>query len=174
MTDTTTHEADRDAEVLKGVLAEPKADETKATPPRRTRRATAPAKATGPLRGTGKAPAKASTKTQTPATARRIAKAAAAGKAPATGKAPAKPKAETKATPPKAESNGSSARDGNQALAKELVDLVAANFKGRSKADQEKLANWLKVLPTGGRAHERYWPKGFARPTTSDWRAPEA
>ena len=64
-----------------------------------------------------------------------------------------------------------SAREINQKLAVELIDLVAGHFAGKSKADQEKLANWLKVLPTGGAGPARYWPKGFARPTTSDWRA---
>jgi hypothetical protein len=50
---------------------------------------------------------------------------------------------------------------------------VAGHFAGHSKADQEKIANWLKVLPTGGAAWQRYWPAKFARPTTSDWRKPE-
>jgi hypothetical protein len=167
MTDTTTnHEAAKDAEVLAGVLAEPKTGETaKATPPRRARRSTAaPAAGKTPAKGTtgAKAPAKGGRK---PATAK-----------PATGKAPAKANAPAKAATDKAASNGSapSARETNQTLAVELVNLVATHFKGHTKSDQEKIANWLKVLPTGGRAHERYWPKGFARPTTSDWRAPEA
>jgi hypothetical protein len=162
-TSTTTHEAAKDAEVLAGVLTEPKTDEkaTPAAPPRRGRRtATVPAKA-----ATGKA------------------KTATTGKAPARRTAPAKSTTAAKSTsaakgtkpaPAKAESNGTSARESNQTLAVELIDLVAGHFKGRNKADQEKIANWLKVLPTGGRAHERYWPKGFARPTTSDWRKPEA
>lgn len=74
----------------------------------------------------------------------------------------------------KAESNGSapSARDHNQKLARDLIDCVAARFSGASLEDQVKIANWLKVLPTGGAAWERYWPEGFARPTTSDWRKP--
>jgi hypothetical protein len=168
MTETTTHEAARDAEVLAGVLAEPKTGETaKATPPRRARRSTAAPAA-------GKAPAKAATKTVTGSKA--PAKAATGSKAPAKGAAKAPAKQNVKPATDKAASNGSapSARDTNQVLAKELVDLVATHFKGHSKADQTKIANWLKVLPTGGRAHERYWPKGFARPTTSDWRAPEA
>jgi hypothetical protein len=163
MTETTTHEAERDAEVLKGVLADPKpADKATPAPPRRGRRAAA-----APATGTTKAPAKG----------KAPAKAAAAKPATRRGAtAPAKAPAKSKPAPAKAESNGSapSARETNQTLAVELIELVAGHFKGRSKADQEKLANWLKVLPTGGRGHERYWPKGFARPTTSDWRAPEA
>jgi hypothetical protein len=172
MTETTTHEAAKDAEVLSGVLQEPKT-ETKtetAAPPRRNRRAaSAPATAKAPAKGTAKTPAKAATgkAPAKPATGRR---AATGTKAPApakaTGKAPATPKAEQNGSAP-------TARDTNQVLAKELIDLVAGHFAGHSKDDQQKIANWLKVLPTGGRAHERYWPAKFTRPSTSDWRKPE-
>jgi hypothetical protein len=53
------------------------------------------------------------------------------------------------------------------------VNLVAAEFGNLSVEDQTKIANWLKVLPTGGAAWQRYWPENFARPTTADWRKPE-
>jgi len=161
MTETQTKPEPVDAErkanegVLAGVLRED--TETKpAVSARRGRRATPETKtAVKPATRTRKAPATPETKT---------------GKAPA--KAPAKTTRKPAAAKPEA-NGGTSAREVNQVLARELIDLVAGHFKGHSKADQEKIANWLKVLPTGGAAWQRYWPKGFARPTTSDWRKPE-
>lgn len=73
----------------------------------------------------------------------------------------------------KAEDNGASPREHNQALAVRLVELVAKEFGGESKADQIKIANWLHALPTGGAGWQRYWPQGFARPTSAGWRKPE-
>ena len=107
-------------------------------------------------------------------------------KAPATKAHDRKPpvKPATKATPKpaekaaangKADANGSapSPRESNQALAVRLINLVAEEFAGSSVEDQTKIANWLKVLPTGGAGWQRYWPEDFARPTTADWRKPE-
>jgi len=161
MTETQTKPEPTDAErtanegVLAGVLREP--TETKPPVPARRGRRAAPETKTAvkPATRTRKAPATPETKT---------------GKAPA--KAPAKTTRKPAAAKPEA-NGGTSAREVNQVLARELIDLVAGHFKGHSKADQEKIANWLKVLPTGGAAWQRYWPKGFARPTTSDWRKPE-
>jgi len=151
---TKTHEAEVDEGVLSGVLREDKPATETPVPARRGRRAPA-AKPATETKSKAKAPAQKAPASK-PATK------------PASRKPAAKPEV-------KAESNGHapSARDTNQALAVELVNLVAGHFSGRSKADQEKIANWLKVLPTGGRAHERYWPAKFARPTTADWRKPE-
>lgn len=174
MTETQTKpeavDADRKADegVLAGVLREdkPATDAKPAPVPARRGRRAAPATKTEtkPATRTRKAPAtaaKPATKTATKT-----------GKS-ATRKVPATPATKTGKPATKAAANGgASAREANQKLAVELVDLVAGHFKGRSKADQEKIANWLKVLPTGGAAHLRYWPKGFARPTTSDWRPP--
>jgi hypothetical protein len=61
-------------------------------------------------------------------------------------------------------------RSANQELARNLIDLVAAQFSGATDAEKAKLANWLKSLPTGGAGAERYWPANFPRPTTADWR----
>ena len=163
MTETQIKPEPTDAErtanegVLAGVLREP--TETKPPVPARRGRRAAPETKTAvkPATRTRKAPATPETKT---------------GKAPA--KVPAKTTRKPAAAKPKPEANGgASARETNQKLAVELIDLVAGHFGKRSKADQEKIANWLKVLPTGGAAWQRYWPKGFARPTTSDWRKPE-
>jgi hypothetical protein len=141
----TDAQTKKDASVIAGVTRKP--EETKVTPKpaTRTRTPKVPAKATG-----RKAPAKAAAKPATKAPA----KAAANGKADANGSAP-------------------SPREGNQALAVRLVNLVAAEFGNLSVEDQTKIANWLKVLPTGGAAWQRYWPENFARPTTADWRKPE-
>ena len=138
--------AARDASVLNGVTREPEAEPAKAAP--RRRRAPKPAADAAP------APAKAPAKSKA---------------APAkTGKA--KDKAEPAPAPaPAAEPSN---RSHNQDLAKRLIDLVAGEFKAESEEDQIKIANWLKVLPTGGAGYQRYWPTGFARPTTADWRIP--
>ena len=105
-------------------------------------------------------------------------------KAPAV-QAPAKPKALAKpkapAAPPAAPAKPATAgRMHNQALARALVNALAATFtkaNGYTPQDQEKVANWVKHLPTGdptgktdGAGPNRYWPKGFNRPTQSDWR----
>jgi hypothetical protein len=74
---------------------------------------------------------------------------------------------------PVAEANGGSPRSHNQEVAKLLVDTIAAAFKDAPVADQQKIANWLHPLPTGGAGWERYWPQNFPRPTSSGWRKPE-
>lgn len=73
------------------------------------------------------------------------------------------------ATEPKLKTNGR--RVANQELACWLVELVAANATDKTPAEQQKLANWLNSLPTGGGAGpDRYWPANFPRPDRSDWR----
>lgn len=171
------HEAQRDAEVLSGLIREDKPET--ANPPRRRRATTAStdkAAANGsktPARSR-KAPAPATETADKPAPARRT---RTASKPAATAKTPAPAKGKAAKQPaqpaPAPESNGTSARLATQAMAVELIDLVAGHFSGRSVDEQTKIANWLKVLPTGGAGWERYWPEGFARPTTSDWRKPE-
>jgi len=156
-------QAAKDAAVLAGVMREPTETKPEApVPARRGRRAPATETKTTPAR---KVPAKAAPATKTIGSRK-----APARKAPATT-----PKTTAKTTPAKDKvaANGATPREGNTKLAVELIDLVAANFSGKSKADQVKIANWLKSLPTGGRAYLRYWPKGFARPTSADWRKPE-
>lgn len=71
--------------------------------------------------------------------------------------------------PAPAASEPTGKRSTNQELARWLVDLVAANAGERTPAEQQKLANWLHHLPTGGAAADRYWPEGFNRPSQSDW-----
>lgn len=65
-----------------------------------------------------------------------------------------------------------SKREAAQELARWLVDLVAANASERTEAEQQKLANWLHSLPTGGDGPgpARYWPEGLTRPSQTDWR----
>jgi hypothetical protein len=70
--------------------------------------------------------------------------------------------------PDASEPNGR--RSANQELARNLIDLVAAEFSGATGDQKAKLANWLKSLPTGGAGADRYWPANFPRPTTADWR----
>lgn len=170
-------QAAKDAEVLNGVrkpeTPEPAKAARKPVKPRASRTSSVPSQP--------KAPAKPErTRKSTPRSpeeARADAKARTAAKG--TQKlvvedlpSPVKPEP----TPePTAEPNGSapSAREHNQKLARDLIDCVAARFSGYSEEDQTKIANWLKVLPTGGAAWQRYWPENFARPSTSDWRKPE-
>lgn len=157
--------AAKDASVLDGVLRET------------TEEAPAPA-APKPARRTRKAPVKTETKPVPAKSGQKLgtgANAAVSTPVTKTGrKAPAKaaPAPAPEPTPEPA-SNGQSAREVTQQLARDLIDTVAARFSGYGEADQVKIANWLKVLPTGGAAHERYWPENFARPTTADWRKPE-
>lgn len=73
---------------------------------------------------------------------------------------------------PAAEANGASPRSHNQEIAKNLIDTIAAAFKDAPVADQQKIANWLHPLPTGGAGWERYWPTNFPRPTSAGWRKP--
>jgi hypothetical protein len=145
----TDAQTSKDASVLAGVTRKP--EETKVTPKPATRTRTPKAAAKPATKATGRKPA--ASKPATKATAKPDPK--------SNGKAPA-------------DTNGSvSPRETNQALAVRLVNLVAAEFGNLSVEDQTKIANWLKVLPTGGAAWQRYWPENFARPTTADWRKPE-
>jgi hypothetical protein len=138
----------KDASVLSGVTRKP--EESKPAPRKPARGEILDAKAAAPkptpARGSRKAPAKATPKP--------------ADKAKANGK-------------PEANGSAPSPRESNQALAVRLINLVAKEFAGSSVEDQTKIANWLKVLPTGGAGWQRYWPEDFARPTTADWRKPE-
>ncbi len=63
-------------------------------------------------------------------------------------------------------------RAANQALAARLVDALAREFAKDPVADQQKVANWVKHLPTDGEGAGplRYWPEGFTRPDSADWR----
>jgi hypothetical protein len=76
---------------------------------------------------------------------------------------------------PAAEANGASPREHNQELARQLLSAVQTTFKDASKDDQQKVANWLHMLPTGGEGAGwlRYWPTDFPRPTSAGWRKPE-
>jgi hypothetical protein len=145
----TDAEAARNASVINGVTrpAEEKAEDPK--PVRRRTRKPAEPKATAPAKTTTR-----TTKAKTEAPAK------------ATGR---KPKA---APEPAPAAEATSARSTNQDLAKRLIDFVAKEFSDSPEDDQKKIANWLKVLPTGGAGWQRYWPEGFARPTTADWRKP--
>jgi hypothetical protein len=151
-TDTTDAAAAKDAAVINGV--DRKAEEKAETPakPARTRKTAT------------KDPKRPSGQRYAGSTAKPGAKAK-AEKVTVTKKvADPKPEPETTTEP--------SARNHNQVLAKRLIDLVAGEFKAESEEDQIKIANWLKVLPTGGAGYQRYWPTGFARPTTADWKIP--
>ena len=77
--------------------------------------------------------------------------------------------------PAAAPSNGATPREHNQELARKLLTAVVAEFGTASQADQQKVANWLHMLPTGGEGagYLRYWPASFARPTSAGWRKPE-
>lgn len=74
----------------------------------------------------------------------------------------------------KAAANGNSARVHNQELARQLLAAITTEFAGASKDDQQKVANWLHMLPTGGEGagYLRYWPQDFPRPTSAGWRKP--
>ena len=71
--------------------------------------------------------------------------------------------------------NGASPREHNQELARQLLVAITTEFAGASKDDQQKVANWLHMLPTGGEGAGwlRYWPTDFPRPTSAGWRKPE-
>lgn len=75
----------------------------------------------------------------------------------------------------KVAANGASPREHNQEVARQLLAAVTAEFAGASKDDQQKVANWLHMLPTGGEGAGwlRYWPTDFPRPTSAGWRKPE-
>jgi hypothetical protein len=73
-----------------------------------------------------------------------------------------------------------SKREATQDLARRLVMAATMVFDGsdgseawaagmsREEAEQ-KIANWLHHLPTGGAGADRFWPEGFTRPSQSDW-----
>ena len=125
-----------------------------------------------------------------PATAKAAPKPATrtAAKAPAAKPAPAK-RTPAKAAPkpaspkpakaaPKAEANGTSTRDHNQAVARKLATLAAEAFKNEDAATKAKVAYWLHSLPTGSQdgsssgSWNRWFPESLPRPETADWRAP--
>ena len=141
-----------DVSVLAGVTRkpgeQPAANQPRPKPPARKRTQDAP------LPGDGK-----------PA-ARKPAAAKPTTRKPAAAKPAAKPE-------PQPAANGASPREHNQELARRLADLVAKEFADSSTDDQVKVANWLHALPTGGAGWQRYWPQGFARPTSAGWRVPE-
>jgi hypothetical protein len=141
-------------------LAEIAAANGKVPAPARRRR-TATATAPAPAPATAEAPAKATPARKAPAKATKTT----AAKTPAPAKQAKAAPAPVPAAP--------SARDANQVLAREVADLLAKHFGDRDVATQTKVANWVKSLPTGGAAWKRYWPEGFARPTSADWVVPE-
>ena len=71
--------------------------------------------------------------------------------------------------------NGTSPREHNQELARDVVTTLAAHFKDAPADDWQKVANWLHALPTGGEGAGwlRWWPENTARPTSAGWRKPE-
>ena len=151
-----------DASVLKGLTrpagSKPAVNEPKPRPATRTA-----AKAAASKPAAGKPAA------SKPATA---SKPASRTSKPAASK-PAAGKPASKQEQPAAASNGASPRDHNQELARRLADMVAKEFADSPVADQVKVANWLHALPTGGAGWQRYWPAGFARPTSAGWRVPD-
>lgn len=143
-----------DASVLKGLTRKP-GDKPAVNAPKprpATRAAAKPA--------AGKAPAKSASKP-------------AAGKPAARAGKPAAKQAAADKPAQEQPDNGVSPREHNQDLARRLADLVAKEFADSPVDDQIKVANWLHALPTGGAGWQRYWPAGFARPTSSGWRIPE-
>ena len=136
-----------DASVLAGVTRkpgeQPAANQPRPKPPTRKRTQDAPLPGDGKAKPAARKPAAAATR---------------------------KP---AQAKPEPAASNGTSPREHNQDLARRLADLVAKEFADSSTDDQVKVANWLHALPTGGAGWQRYWPQGFARPTSAGWRVPE-
>jgi len=153
-----------DASVLKG-LTRPVGSKPAVNAPRPKPAAAA----SKPASRTSKpAPAKAAA--SKPATRTAASKSAASKPASRTSKPADKPAQDKQ---PAAASNGASPRDHNQELARRLADMVAKEFADSPVADQVKVANWLHALPTGGAGWQRYWPAGFARPTSAGWRVPD-
>lgn len=170
--DHGTHDAaaEKDTSVLAGVTrkpTEPKAANQPKPKPTARKRATKdvplpdskPTTASKPAARTLRKPAQS--KPATPATS--------APKKPAGRKPAAKPAEET------VQANGASPREHNQEVARQLLAAVTKEFAGASKDDQQKVANWLHMLPTGGDGAGwlRYWPTDFPRPTSAGWRKPE-
>jgi hypothetical protein len=56
----------------------------------------------------------------------------------------------------------------SQAAARKLARVAAALFADAPEAEKQKVANWLRYLPTSPSA-PRWWPDGFPRPTAGDW-----
>jgi hypothetical protein len=153
-------QSSRDASVLAGVTRkpaeQPAANQPKPKPAARKKTEDVPLPADKP------AASKPTSKPETPVqTAKRTARSK-----------PAASKPEVKAED-KPATNGASPRQHNQKLAVMLVDMVAEKFADSSTDDQIKVANWMHALPTGGAGWQRYWPAGFARPTSAGWRVPE-
>jgi hypothetical protein len=73
-----------------------------------------------------------------------------------------------------AQANGHSPREHNQELARKVLAVLTKEFADDPTGeDWQKVANWLHALPTGGAGWQRFWPEGFARPTSAGWRKPE-
>jgi len=156
------------AEIAKAKAAANGKAPAASVPARRTRRTTATAPATETAPETAPAPAPARRTRKAPATPAPV-KTTAAKTPVKTGKAPAK----TAPATPAPAANVPTERQKNTALAIRLLDLVAKEFGDLPEADQRKIANWIDCVPSGGAGWKRYWPAGFARPTTSGWIVPE-
>jgi len=165
-----TTQADRDAAVLAGVTRAkgeaPAANQPKPKPTARQRKTTETVAVKDELAAkraaNGKAPAKRRTATKQPETPVQTAK-----------RTRATAKQQEQAQP--AASNGTTPREHNQELARQLLNAIVKEFAGVPLADQQKVANWLHPLPTGGEGAGwlRWWPADFPRPTSAGWKKPE-
>lgn len=163
-TDVKDANAARDTSVLAGVTRKPTEAKAANTPkPKPTARKKATE--TVPLPGDAK-PAQ-------PVTRKPAARSKPATGKPATGK-PVTRKPAEQPKPEIVQANGHSPREHNQEVARKLLAAVTAEFKDASEGDQQKVANWLHMLPTGGEGAGwlRYWPTDFPRPTSAGWRKP--
>lgn len=167
--------AEADTSVLAGVTRkpnEPKAANQPKPKPSVRKRATeaVPLPAEKPA-----TPAKPAARTpRKPAAGKPAAPATSAPKTTARTRKPAA-KPAPKPEPEIVQANGASPREHNQEVARQLLAAVTKEFAGASKDDQQKVANWLHMLPTGGEGAGwlRYWPTDFPRPTSAGWRKPE-
>jgi hypothetical protein len=186
--DHGTHDAaaEKDTSVLAGVTRKP--TEAAATNLPKPRPARKPKTDTVPLPGDSK-PSKPAAKTGKPAARKPAAKPAQEQPCPYAragkhcigilkheGKHILRPVPKPEPVPEeKVAANGASPREHNQELARQLLAAITTEFAGASKDDQQKVANWLHMLPTGGEGAGwlRYWPTDFPRPTSAGWRKPE-
>jgi hypothetical protein len=85
---------------------------------------------------------------------------------PAAAKAPAK-----KVTKPAAKAPAVKAAPVSRNLPRDLVTVVTQHYAKASDADQQRIANYLKIVTTGtDEAGNRWWPEGnFPRPTHFSW-----
>lgn len=174
--DHDTHDAksDADVSVLAGVTRkpdEPKAANLPKPKPSARKRATE----TVVLPGDEKPTTASKPAARTPRKPAQAKPAAPATSAPKTTRKPAQAKPATKPAEEAVVANGASPREHNQEVARQLLAAVTTEFAGASKDDQQKVANWLHMLPTGGEGAGwlRYWPQDFPRPTSAGWRKPE-